>query len=233
MVGDLQDINAKVPKGYFWKGQLQHLMFLLVLVPGGLSLAESSLGDGSWLSLSDKQWVYLLIAIVILHQVIGWFVFRLQMCFSAFNKMFGKSALVVWGILFFPFLLVRPLLIFAVGWSDYGSLTEIPRWLQISLGVVVLIPAMYTMYSVRRYFGFGRALGGDHFFPHYREMPLVREGAFKYSDNAMYSFAFLALWAIALFLGSKAALAMALFQHAYIWVHMYCTEQSDLDILYR
>ena len=48
----------------------------------------------------------------------------------------------------------------------------------------------------------------------------------------MYSFAFLIFWAIALLSGSWAALVAALFQHTYIWVHMYCTEEPDLGIIY-
>ena len=88
------------------------------------------------------------------------------------------------------------------------------------------------MHSVRKYFGFARALGGDHFFERYRAMPMVREGAFRYSSNAMYAIVFLAFWGLALILNSRAALAVALFQHAYIWVHWYCTEQPDGVVLY-
>jgi hypothetical protein len=69
-------------------------------------------------------------------------------------------------------------------------------------------------------------------FERYRAMPMVCEGAFKYSANAMYSFVFIGLWGIALLLGSQAALAVVLFQHAYIWVHWYCTEQPDEVVLY-
>ena len=65
-----------------------------------------------------------------------------------------------------------------------------------------------------------------------RQMPMVREGAFKYSSNAMYTFVFMLFWAIALLCGSRAALAGALFQHAYIWVHMYCTEKPDMELIY-
>ena len=98
--------------------------------------------------------------------------------------------------------------------------------------MLLLVPAIWTMHSVRKYFGFARALGGDHFFERYRTMPIVREGAFKYSSNAMYTFVFLGLWGIALLCDSRAALAVALFQHAYIWVHWYCTEQPDGVVLY-
>ena len=58
------------------------------------------------------------------------------------------------------------------------------------------------------------------------------KGAFAYSSNAMYSFGFLAFWGIALMTRSQAALALALFQQAYIWVHWYCTEQPDGVVLY-
>jgi len=60
----------------------------------------------------------------------------------------------------------------------------------------------------------------------------VTQAAFRYSGNAMYTFAFMILWAIALWTQSRAALALALFQHAYIWVHFYCTEAPDLEVLY-
>jgi hypothetical protein len=48
----------------------------------------------------------------------------------------------------------------------------------------------------------------------------------------MYAFLFLCFWSLALLAGSRAALASALFQHAYIWVHMYCTEGPDMRVLY-
>ncbi len=56
--------------------------------------------------------------------------------------------------------------------------------------------------------------------------------AFRYTSNAMYGVAFLGLWGIALLFGSWNALVIALFQHAYIWVHMYCTEAPDMARIY-
>ena len=139
--------------------------------------------------------------------------------------------MLVWGIIFFPLILLRPVLTLGLGFADYGSLEPF-RNIQIIAGIVLLIPAIYTGWSIEKYFGVPRALGGDHFRQQYREMPLVKEGAFKYSSNAMYAFAFLLFWAIALLTGSRAALVAALFQHAYIWVHMYCTENPDMKLIY-
>ena len=111
-----------------------------------------------------------------------------------------------------------------------GSL-PIARPIAWAIGGVLLLPAFYTIWSVKKYFGFKRAIGGDHFREVYRQMPLVSSGAFKYNTNAMYSFGFLLLWAIAFWERSTAALSVALFHHAYIWVHMYCTEAPDLVLL--
>lgn len=139
--------------------------------------------------------------------------------------------MLVWGIIFFPLMLLRPILTLGLGLADSGSLESF-KIIQIIAGIVLLIPAIYTGWSIEKYFGVPRALGGDHFRQKYREMPLVEEGAFKYSSNAMYALAFLLFWSIALLTGSRAALASALFQHAYIWVHMYCTENPDMEVIY-
>jgi hypothetical protein len=228
---ELSEINERVPKGYFWHGQTQHLLFLMVLVPGALYLVSPHLDGGSFIGVTDRTWVVLLIATVVIQQVLGWLVFRLQICYSALSRWFGRADIIVWGVLFFPLLIGRVFFHIAVGMSDFGSLTAF-RPLQIILGLALLAPVFYTLWSIKHYFGIERALGGDHFRANYREMPLVREGAFRFSSNAMYSFAFLLFWAIALLTGSWAALGLALFQHAYIWVHVYCTEDPDVHILF-
>lgn len=61
-----------------------------------------------------------------------------------------------------------------------------------------------------------------------RALPKVKGGAFDHTDNGMYGVAFLGLWGFALLFGSWNALVVAAFQHACIWVHMYCTEAPDM-----
>ncbi len=100
------------------------------------------------------------------------------------------------------------------------------------LAVILLIPAIYLLYSVIRYFGFTRALGADHFDEKYRMLPLVRRGIFRFTDNGMYTYGFLFLWAIALWYASTAALCAALFNHLYIWVHYFATELPDMKRIY-
>lgn len=217
--------------GAMFEGQLQHLLLLACLLPGAMFVAWPALDGSVWLGISDRTWFFATLAIVVGHQVIGWFVFRTQLLFSLFSRLLGEYDFVAWGMIFFPFLVMRPLSTLALGLADQGSLQPLHAW-QTVLALVLLVPAIYTGWSIERYFGFARALGGDHFRQKYRDLPLVRQGAFKYSSNAMYAFAFLSLWSLALFTHSQAALAAALFQHAYIWVHMYCTEGPDMRRIY-
>jgi protein-S-isoprenylcysteine O-methyltransferase Ste14 len=103
---------------------------------------------------------------------------------------------------------------------------------RVVICVILGLPAAYTLYSVVRYFGMARAAGIDHFYESYRSKPLVKEGIFKYTSNSMYSFAFLTFWAIAIAGASWAALVVAAFSHAYIWVHYFCTERPDMKAIY-
>lgn len=224
-------LTVTVPPGYMWHGQLRHLLMLAALLPGAWCLASPTLGERDWLGVSDTAWFIAAVVIPIVQQMGVALAWRAELCHSAMTRAFGDAGFVIWALSFFPFLVARPLSIMALGLADSGSL-EIPSAVGIAAGILLLLPALWTMHSVKKYFGFARALGGDHFFERYRAMPMVREGAFEYSSNAMYGFVFLGLWGIALIFRSQAALAVALFQHAFIWVHWYCTEQPDGVVLY-
>jgi len=216
---------------FFFYRQGWHLLSLVVLIPIAWLIAEPALGEGSFLGVEDTLWFLLSISGAVIHQIIVWMIWRLQLGWSWMTRLFGKADLTVWGIIFLPLLFLRPIFIAALALSNRSTL-PLSRELAIFLGVILLIPALYTLWSVFRYFGVVRAMGADHFREKYRKMPLVREGAFRFSGNAMYTFAFLLLWAIGLFQGSLAAIAAAGFQHVYIWVHHYCTENPHMDILF-
>jgi hypothetical protein len=137
----------------------------------------------------------------------------------------------VFKVIFTILFLGRPITLILLGISNAGTLVLNPL-LAYALAIVLLLPFAYTMYSVFHYFGIDRAFGIDHFDPSYRNQPFVREGMFRYTDNAMYKFGFLILWAIALVFLSKAALIVAAFSHLYIWVHFYFTELPDIRHIY-
>jgi hypothetical protein len=181
-----------------------------------------------WLGEPLPALFWVAVAFPVVHQIFVWLAWRLELSSSATSKTIGFGGYVA---LFFLLFGGRFVSLFALAWMDRGSfqLQETPR---IVITVVLTVLGVYAMYSVMRFFGLARAAGADHFDPRYRNMPLVNEGIFRFTDNGMYLYAFFLFWAIAVGLNSSAALAVAAFSHAYIWVHFYATEKPDMDYLY-
>ena len=230
MEKDLTYKKAKSIK-YFFHRQIWHFLSLIVLVYLTWKFANPAIQNNSWLSISSNTWFWLSVGFTIFHQIIVWIVFRLQLGWATLTKIFKSYDQYIWAIIFLPLLISRP--IFMIGLANSTSNTlSISKSILIIIGIILLIPALYTLWSVIKYFKIMRALGGDHFRVSYRKMPMVNKGAFKYSSNAMYSYAFLLLYSIALFKTSQPALFVAIFQHIYIWIHYYCTEKPDMDIIY-
>ncbi|MEP2532253.1 methyltransferase [Shimia sp.] len=228
----LREIRSKSSWAQIFEGQGQHLIILGFMLAGAAWFLQGQTGQRGLLWMDSLCWAWVSIWLAVLHQVMVAVVFRLQLHRRLMTRMFEEGDLQVWGMLFFPLLVARPVTILIVAVLDRGSL-GVPVWIGIPLGAVFLGLSAYTMYCVKRYFSFERALGGDHFYDHYADMPIVRQGAFGWSQNAMYTFGFLGLWAFALLLGSWQALIVAAFQHAYIWVHMYTVEGPDMRHLYQ
>jgi hypothetical protein len=216
---------------FFFRNQGFHLIACAILIVLARMLAGPVLRDGSWLGIADVNWFWLAIGLTVFHQVLVWLVFRGQLGWAILTRWFGNKDLFIWGLIFLPLLVARPILQLGLAMSDRGSLglDSSAGWV---IGCVLLLPTLYTFWSVGKYFGVARALGGDHFLLKYRAMPLVRRGAFRWSRNAMYAFAFLGLWAIAFFANSTAALILAVFEHAYVWVHYFATEKPDMELIY-
>jgi hypothetical protein len=167
-------------------------------------------------------------AFPVVHQIFVWMAWRLELRSSAVSKSIGFHGYV---IIFFLLFGGRFVTLFILAWLDRGSLGLSSPQVAITT-TVLMVPGIYAMYSVKRYFGMMRASGADHFDPKYRDMPLVKEGIFRFTNNGMYIYAFLVFWAIAIVFNSAATLAIAAFSHAYIWVHFYATEKPDMEFLY-
>ncbi|MDG2340702.1 MAG: methyltransferase [Paracoccaceae bacterium] len=225
----LAEIRAASTWSDIVEGQPQHLGIALLLIVGACSLLEPS--ADKLLGLSAVGWAQWSIALALIHQIMVAKVFRLQLHRNMMTRLFGKNDMKIWGAMFMPLLAVRPLTLIMVGAADTVPIWQNPLPLTIA-GWALVVPAAWALYSTFVFFTIPRALGGDHFRDEIAEMPLVNSGAFKYTSNAMYGVAFLGLWAIALIFNSWNALIVALFQHTYIWVHMYCTEQPDMRRIY-
>lgn len=169
------------------------------------------------------------VAFPVVHQIYVWLAWRLELQSKTTSKFIGFQGYVV---MFFVLFIGRFISLFLLAWVDRGSLNLNPIPLTI-LAILLLLPGIYAMYSVKKYFGMARAAGADHFDFRYRNMPPVTKGIFRFTSNGMYLYAFLLFWAIAVCLNSSAALIVAGFSHVYIWVHYYATEKPDMKFLYN
>jgi len=205
-----------------WQGQLLHLICILILL---------LLCWGGWVFLGKTVATAFWIAVIcpIIHQVYVWLAWRLELRSGLVSKLIGfKTYLAIFFVLF----LSRFLSLFYLAWIDQNGL-GIGFSTRIFISSVFIMPSIYTLYSVKRYFGLARASGADHFDPSYRRKPLEKRGIFRFTNNAMYVYAFLLFWAIAIGFNSASALVVAAYSHLYIWVHYFCTEKPDMDFIYR
>jgi hypothetical protein len=227
---EVPSIPAARSLSFLFRGQLLHAGAAVVLTVVAWALAAPSLDAGTWLGVADYEWFWINVGVCVAHQFYTWLAFRGQLGWGVCTRAFGRHDLAVHGLVFTPLLIARPVVVLAAGLADPLSLA-LPRWIELAIGLGLLVPALYTGWSVARYFGYGRALGGDHFAVWYRT-PFVDEGAFRWTPNAMYTFGFLGLWSVAFLLGSHLALVAALFQHAFVWAHYLGTEQPDIELVY-
>ena len=214
MKSHMRDINI-------WEGQIVHVVCLSVLL---------FISWYSWHIFGEPfpTLFWFAVSVPVVHQVFVWLAWRLELKYSLISKIFGFQ---VFLLAFFALFLFRFISLTLLGSADKGSL-EIYPGLRLLLLFICLVPGLYAMCSVKRYFGLRRAAGGDHFEVKYQAMPLVTKGIFKFSGNGMYVYAFLLFWAIAIYFSSITALLVALFSHLYIWVHFYSTERPDMEYIY-
>jgi len=213
--------------------QFQHLIALLVLLTGVYIISRTQgFQTGQFLGLSSLNWLWISIAVPIIHQVYALFAWRGQLHYNLMKGIFGERAFLVWGITFFIIFAARPISVIGLAIANRYTVPFSP-WIGMVLAIICTPPVIYLGYSIHKFFGFERALGIDHFEPEEsKEKPFVRQGIFRWTPNAMYKFGFLGLWIPGLLLLSKAALLSAMFSHIYIWVHFYFTELPDIRHIY-
>jgi hypothetical protein len=207
------------------------LLLSILLVGTCLLVDFKQLAERQVLGVGAHVWFVISLAMPIVHQVYVWLAWRSELCFGIITTRLGSHAFVIYKIVFMVLFFARPVSLTLLTTADHDSV-DLSTPARVVICVIIGLPAAYTLYSVVRYFGISRAAGIDHFDQSYRTKPLVKEGIFKYTSNSMYSFAFLTLWVIAVAGASWAGLVVALFSHAYIWVHYSCTERPDMKLIY-
>jgi len=217
----------------FFEGQGVHLICLAALLTMMVPAWRHPLMDvGELWGLNSRQWFKFTIANAIAHQVWVWLWWRAELHYRLASRIFGKFAFEVYAVPFFLMLGLRQVLAFALAAANHGTVSILPAF-SLGVSVALALPVLYLGYSIRKYFGFARAAGADHFDESFRIRPLVDDGIFRYTSNPMYVFGFLLLWIPAIYFASFAAFVSALFCHLYIWVHFLATERPDMRRIYR
>ena len=91
---------------------------LLALTYAGTGLA--GFDAGSFLGLSTMAWAALAVADAVIHQVYVWLCWRAELHGHHLTRFFGASAFKLYAVLFSILIVLRPILIFGLGWAKPG-----------------------------------------------------------------------------------------------------------------
>ena len=213
---------------FFFKNQILHLGGTIILFYVGLQFVDLKNNTNAFLGLSAFKWFVIAMSIPLIHQAYVWICWRSELCWKSISKTIGFKGYV---IIFF-ILIISRLSAIVLCFVDYESLYT-PGWLAWSLAIIIFVPGAYTMYSVKKYFGFLRAAGADHFDTKYRDMPFEKRGIFKWTPNAMYVFAIAIPFSFAIATGSQSMFIVSIYTYISIWLHYFCTEKEDFKIIYE
>ena len=213
---------------FFFKHQIWHLGGTVLLFYIGAQLVDLNGNTNTFLGISALGWFIIAMSVPIIHQAYVWICWRSELCWQSISNTIGFKGYV---IIFF-ILIISRLSAIVLCFVDYGSLYKpgIFAWI---ISIILFIPGVYTMYSVKKYFGFLRAAGADHFDPKYRDMPFEKRGIFKWSPNAMYVFAIGIPFSFAVATGSQSMFIVAIYTYISIWLHYFFTEKEDFKIIYE
>jgi hypothetical protein len=212
--------------------QWLHVLLLAALLAGMvLVTSHDDVRTGQLWGVTTPFWLWLAFGLAITHQIYVWFCWRTQLHTFWLTRTLGNLGFPLYVVGFSVLGITRVVVVFIVAISNQDTLPANAIALKF-LAVIVLVPAAYLFYSVKRYFGFKRAFGIDHFDNGYRSIPFVHRGIFRFTRNGMYIYGFLLLWFPAFWWASLAALSLAIFNHLYIWVHYFSTELPDIKRIY-
>ena len=213
---------------FFFKHQIWHLGGTIILFYIGAQFVGLESNTNTFLGIRALEWFVIAMSIPLIHQTYVWICWRSELCWKTISSTIGFKGYVV---LFF-ILIISRLSAIVLCFVDYGSLYK-PDWLAWILALILFIPGAYTMYSVKKYFGFLRAAGADHFGQNYRDLPFENRGIFKWTPNAMYIFAIGIPFSFAVATGSQSMFVVAIYTYISIWLHYFCTEKPDFAVIYN
>jgi Phospholipid methyltransferase len=214
--------------------QIWHILILILLILGIIILTnlEKEILLGSLWHVPTKTWFIISLVVPIIHQIYVLLCWRLELHYKLLTRKIGKTAFNFYLAGFFILFISRIIFITLLSESNKNTF-DLDIFSKYAIAGVLSIIVIYAFYSVKKYFGIKRAAGLDHFDSNIAKLSFVKEGIFKYTNNGMYTYAFLIIYLPAILNQSKAALLVAVFSHIYIWVHYFFTELPDIKRIYK
>jgi len=212
---------------FFFKHQIWHLGGTIVLFYLGAQFVNLENNTNTFIGITALGWFMIAMTIPLVHQTYTWLCWRSELCWQSISNSIGFKGYLVG---FFTLIISRFSAV-VLCFIDYASLYN-PGWFAWILAIIIFIPGAYTMYSVKKYFGFTRAAGADHFDPKYKDMSFEKRGIFKLSSNSMYVFGLAIPFAFATATGSQSMFIVSIYSYISIWLHYFCTEKEDFKVIY-
>ena len=212
---------------FFFKHQIWHIGGLILLFYLSCQIVDFENNSNAFFGISVKNWFLFSMMTPLIHQSYVWLCWRSELCWKIISRTIGFK---VYVIIFFILAILR-LSSIGLCFADYGSWFT-PGWMAWMVAILIFVPFVYTIYSIKKYFGFLRATGKDHFDPSYKNIPFEKRGIFKWSSNAMYTFAVAVFFSFAISAGSKAMFVFAAYSYIGTWLHYFCTEKEDFKVIY-
>jgi len=212
---------------FFFKHQIWHIGGAIIFFYIAFQFVDFNNNTNTFIGINTSSWFMIAMSMPLIHQAYVWICWRSELCWKSISNTIGFKGYV---IIFFILIILR-LSAIVLCFVDHGSLYT-PGWFAWIIALILFIPGAYTMYSVKKYFGFLRATGADHFDPKYRDMPFEKRGIFKWSSNAMYVFAIGMPFSFAVATGSQSMFIVAIYTYICVWLHYFCSEKEDFKYIY-
>ena len=138
---------------FFFRHQIWHLGVTILLFYIGAQMVDLEGNTSAFLGISALNWFMIAMSMPLIHQAYVWICWRSELCWQSISNSIGFKGYV---IIFF-ILIISRLSAIVLCFVDYGSLYK-PGLLAWILSIILFIPGAYTMYSVKKYFGFLKLL---------------------------------------------------------------------------
>ena len=130
---------------FFFKHQIWHIGGLIVLYYAALQMVDFETDSNVFLGISSKNWFLFSMITPLLHQGYVWLCWRSELCWKTISRTIGFKGYV---LIFFIVAILRFLCV-GLCFADYGTWFT-PGWIAWSISILIFIPFVYTMYSVKK-----------------------------------------------------------------------------------